>query len=247
MPMPHDAPLYPELPRYYRDVELVSVVCETDEANIARILPPPLRTLGHERSLFEVKLSHYAETVFGSFNEASVLVPARFEDVHGYTFVYIYIDNGPGLAGGRELMGFPKKDGTVDFRHDGDRFDVEVTRLGKTLIRMHCDLGRPKEVKRAVGTRLQVRDIPRPDGPGLELRQVIRKDFNPSFFTVHESRSGEATLELHGTPEDPLDKLGAFTVLGGHYQRADFSLEYGKVLYTEAYPREGVRSTLVPA
>lgn len=246
MPMPHDAPLYPPLPRYYRDVELVSVVCETDESNIASVLPPPLEPLGQDRSLFEVKLSHYADTVFGAFSEASILVPARFGDVQGYTFVYIYIDNGPGLAGGRELMGFPKKDGVIDFRHEGDRFEVVATRFGKTLITMSCDLGRPKEVKRAVGTRIQVRDIPRADGPGIELRQVIRKDFNPKFFTVKESRSGEASLRLFGTDEDPLHKLGDFTVLGGHYQKVDFSLEYGKVLYTEAYPRENVR-TLVTA
>lgn len=245
--MPHDAPLYPSLPRYYRDVELVSIVCETDEANIASILPPPLQPIGRPTNLFEVKLSHYANTVLGTFNEASILVPARFGDLECYTFTYIYIDNVAGLVAGRELMGFPKKDGIVDFKHEGDKFEVVVTRNGKTLITASCDLGKPKDVRRAVGTRLTVRDIPRADGPGLEQRQVIRKDFNPDFFTVHESRAGEATVQLFGTDEDPLHKLGNFSVLGGHYQHVDFSLEWGKVLYTENYPRENVHSPLVTA
>ncbi len=247
MSMPHDAPLYPSLPRYYRDVDIVSIICETDEANVATTLPPPLQPVGQSTNLFEVKFSHYANTVLGTFNEASVLVPARFGDLACYTFTYIYIDNIAGLVAGRELMGFPKKDGLIDFQRDGDRFSAQVMRNGKLLMRMTCDLGKPKDVKRAVGTRLTVRDIPRADGPGLEQRQVIRKDFNPNFFTVHDSRSGEATVELFGTEDDPLQKLGKFRVVGGHYQHVDFSLEWGQILYTENYPRENVQSPLATA
>ena len=131
MQIPAGTDLYGELPRPYRNVRWLSVYCETATKRLAAVIPAPLQLLDPARSatLFEVFIAHYGDTPYGPYTEAGVIVPCRFADIAGQTFApFLYLDQVGPIVGGRELMGFPKKDAELRFAQDGDLVRGGMTR-----------------------------------------------------------------------------------------------------------------------
>lgn len=237
------SPLYPPLPHYYRGVQWCAAVCEVAEVDVVPFLPEPLEPAGDEVDRIEVFVAHYAETEYGVYQEAGLLVPARYGDLLGQSFVALYLDNARAIACGREMIGSPKKEASVTFEREGARVSGRCSRDGAELIALDVVLDDAAPVERLpLGPRLLVRDVMRPDGDGLELRQVMRKDFNPSFFTIRERHTGRATLRLGVAAEDPLGRLRVQRVLGVAYSFSDFSLEPPTVLDTWYHPRSNARA-----
>ena len=242
------APLYTPFPHYYRDVQWCAAVCEVPEEDVVPFIPEPLVPVGEGIDRIEVFVAHYADTEYGVYREAGLLVPARYGDLAGQSFVALYLDNPRAIACGREMIGSPKKEAEVTFRREGETVTGRCTRDGVELIALDARLDDATEVTRLpLGPRLLVREVMRPDGGGVELRQVMRKDFDPSFFTIHERRTGTATLRLGGTPDDPLQRLRIQCVLGAAYSRSDFSLEPCTVLDTWYHPRPNAQAIREPA
>lgn len=241
-------PLYEPLPHRYRGVDWCAAVCEVPGAAVSPFLPEPLEADVGTVARIELFFARYAHTTYGPYQEAGLLVPARFGQLAGQCFVALYLDNVAAIACGREVIGSPKKDAEVSFSRDGDRIMAGCVRRGVELLHLEARLDDRVQVQRLpLGPRLLVREIPRADGPGLELRQVLRKDFNPAFFTIHERRTGGATLRVGGTDEDPLHRLEPLRVLGVAYSFSDFSLEHCAVLHTEFVPREAAVALAEPA
>ncbi len=250
MPMPSHSPLYPPLPHQYRGVRWLTIVCEVDEARVAPLLPAPLEGAGapNGRLRVEVFAGHYKETPYGEYTEAGVIVPSRYHDVLGQSFLFLYLDNVGAICAGRELIGFPKKDGDVTFSRAGDRVRGTVVRGGHELLRVEADLVRdaeraPQVERLPLGPRLQVREIPRADGPGFDLRQVFRKDMDLDMLRVHERLTGHGRAVLSDGPDDPIGQLAPLDVLGAVYVALDFGLASSQVLHTEVAPsvREAAR------
>jgi acetoacetate decarboxylase len=75
---------------------------------------------------------------------------------------------------------------------------------------------------------VQTKRIPRADGEGYDVDQVIRNELRDP--KVHASRRGAAALYLGGSPVmDPLFELEIDSVLGAEFVVADFVLDYGSV------------------
>lgn len=242
MAMPQRFPLYPPIPRRYRDVQWCAVIAEMETARLRPFIPDPLEPLPLAKSVVEVFVAHYGVSENGSYNEAGLLVPCRFGEVSGQTFAVLYLDSVPPLCAGREILGFPKKDGHVHFRREAlanDQIRVEgrVWRSGVEILSMSCVFESSSAPEAGVaqrlplGPRLQVRDIPSGDRPGLDSRTVFRKDFAPDAYRVREKRHGRGSLVLQDAPGDPLGALRPFTVIGAMYVVADFDLPYSEVLY----------------
>lgn len=237
MQIPVGSDLYGELPRPYRNVRWLSVYCETATDRLRAVIPAPLQSLDPQRrtTLFEVFIAHYGDTPYGPYTEGGVIVPCRFKDIAGQTYApFLYLDQVGPIVGGRELMGFPKKDAAVRFEQDAGVVRGRVTRGAahlefegrpSTAAQLECD-------PLPSGPRLIVREFPRADGPGYVLREVLRKDADPQAV-VRLTRLMDCTLRVAGTPADPLDVLEPFTIKGGRYRELDMALRYAQVLESE--------------
>lgn len=234
MQIPVGSDLYAELPRPYRDVRWLSVYCETSSERLRPVIPAPLEPPSSERgvALFEVFIALYGDTPYGPYTEAGVIVPCRYGDLAGQTYApFLYLDKVGPIVGGRELMGFPKKDGDVRFEQDGERVRGSVVR-GAARLELE---GRPSAAAKLdfeplpSGPRLIVREFPRADGPGYVLREVLRKDADPSAV-VRLVRPMDCSLRVTGSPDDPLDVLQPFEIRGGRYRELDMALRYATVL-----------------
>ncbi|MGE3477811.1 MAG: acetoacetate decarboxylase family protein, partial [Rhodospirillaceae bacterium] len=152
-----------------------------------------------------------------------------YKNVLGGHVLYEYVTTDDALCGGREVWGYPKKLAKVSFDEAPDgRIAASVERLGKTLIDAKFTPGEAAFEKPSLQPRLQVKRIPRVDGEGFDVDQIIYNEL--ASPKLHERTAGAATVALGGSPiMDPLMELGVSRVVGAEFIVADFHLAYGRV------------------
>jgi len=114
--IPADAPYYQEPPFFYRDVQAMTIVYETDAEAAADLLPEGLTLpLPAQAALVVV---HYPSSTFGPYNEAILTVRCALNGVPHSYIAHIVVDTVPPLVGGREIWGFPKKIADITLEDD---------------------------------------------------------------------------------------------------------------------------------
>jgi acetoacetate decarboxylase len=117
--LPADAPLYYPLPIAYRDVQLLLFDYLTDRAAAAELLPEQLELpdVPGQPNLAAVKMlfAQYPWTSLGPYNETAQALPCLYK---GQPFLYavrLHVTADTAMAAGREIAGFPKKLGHIEF------------------------------------------------------------------------------------------------------------------------------------
>lgn len=243
--VPDRSPLFKAMPRYYKGYRKLSVICEASRAGIEKALPQGFAFAGN---LVEVFVMHCPEVYdvanpeMGPRNylEGGVVVPARYGDLVGGHVLYEYVTTDDSMAGGREVWGYPKKLGEVGFdEHPNGAITATVSRLGRTLIDARFTPGEGEFDKPTLHPRLQVKRIPRADGEGFDVDQVIRNELRDAKL-LHRV-GGSATVALGGsTIMDPVFELEVGRVVGAEFIIADFMLDYGSI-YEDRLAGRGAR------
>ena len=159
--LPADAPLYYPLPIIYKDVRMLLFDYVTDAAAAAALLPAPLELpdLPGHPGLAPVKMlfAEYPWTSLGPYNEVAQAVPCLY---NGQPFLYavrLHVTADTAMAAGRELGGFPKKLGHIEFVNQESYFS---------------SLERPRGLPICTGTLYpvsQLLTIPLPAGQAIKL------------------------------------------------------------------------------
>lgn len=232
--LPDRSPLFKAPPRHYKGYRKLSLYCEASLAGIRKALPGDFETASNIIEVFvmncpEVHDLSNPEMGPRTYLEGGVVVQARYKNVLGGHVLYEYVTTDDALCGGREVWGYPKKLAKVSFDEASDgRIAASVERLGKTLIDANFAPGEAAFEKPTLQPRLQVKRIPRCDGEGWDVDQIIYNEL--ASPKLHSQVTGTATLTLGGTPiMDPLMELGVTRVLGAAFIVADFQLAYGRV------------------
>jgi acetoacetate decarboxylase len=228
--MPVDAPYYQSPPFYYRDARSLTVTFETDPDAAAELLPEGLELPVPSHAA--VMVIYYPTSTFGSYSEAVLGVPCRWQGEDQLYVAHIVVDTVPPLVGGREIWGYPKKIAGIELSEE-DEF-VRGTVERPTGVRLVSVTMRPERPLPPAGDdRLSVvslRVIPSVEAnqpPAVaELIQAVYTDRR-----VHEAWTGPATLQFDAKSAfDPWHVLPIRQVLLGAYSRFDFTLPHGRVL-----------------
>ncbi|MBT6117513.1 MAG: acetoacetate decarboxylase family protein, partial [Rhodospirillaceae bacterium] len=225
--MPDRAPLYAAPPFHYRGVRVVYAWAKARPEGIRRALPPAFEPVGDMIQFF---VMHTPDAgALGSYDEGGVVIPCRHGGLIGAHVAYEYVTSDDSLCVGREIWGYPKKLAEVGFSEEKGRICGTVSRRGQVLIDIGFEAGGAEVAdKPAMQPRLQVKRIPRADGKGFDMDQIVRNDLKGAEFA--ETRYGACTVALGRNEDDPLDELGPIEVLGGEFAIANFTLDYGTVL-----------------
>jgi hypothetical protein len=218
----------------FRAERMVASV-RTDPAVVERLLPPPLRPL--EDPIVNVEIGRRTSTV-GLFTIGTLWIPARLDDQHGHYILAMIVDRfDPAQVYGREVLGEPKKIGTVQFvkERSGDRlvYHGYVERFGVRLINLtlEVDAVTPAEPTEGTGdigadlsgtvfcTKAQVSHT----GRGLQGDGLLIGS-SGAQVRVYERNLGVASVELKGTVHDPFDEIVVREVLGGSYSVEEMDL-----------------------
>lgn len=232
--LPDRTPLFKPAPRHYKGYRKLSVYCEASLTGIRKALPQDFETVSNVIEVFVMncpEVHDLANPEMGprAYLEGGVVVPARYKSLTGGHVLYEYVTTDDALCGGREVWGYPKKLARVAFDEAPDgRIRASVERLGKTLIDAGFEPGEGVFEKPVLHPRLQVKRIPRADGEGFDVDQIIWNELGSPKVAV--KKTGTARLALGGSPiMDPLMELGVARVIGAEFIVADFHLNFGKI------------------
>ena len=240
--MPIASPSYPRGPYRFIDREYMIITYESDPDAIRAALPEPMVPDGSNTVLYEfIRMPDSAG--FGDYTESGVVIPALLNGEHVNFTAQMYLDDEPPIAGGREIWGFPKKNGnpklgivhdtltgileyagvqvavgTMSYKHEHLLYDVEG-RKACSSASLTAKLSK---------TQVNFKLIPDIDGSPA-IAQLV--GYNLTDIQVKGGWSGRARLHLVPHVNAPVTDLPVRKVLGGLHFIADLTLPYGRVLH----------------
>jgi acetoacetate decarboxylase len=230
--MPFRFPYYPPLPATYRDVRSHLVVFEAEPEDVARFLPKPLEP-SPDGLCMAMGIQVPFCSAYGPFNEALLTLKARFRGEDGWYMPIIWHDGPAGIAAGREIYGAPKVYASIEIDIDGPSMRTVASMAGIPVLTIASTSDEPIE---ADGVPSMVPDwrlkmIPRADGPGLAIKQLIDASGASHDVTVAASFRGRGTISLGAAPDSDFSALEPRAYGDAYFNESSFREGYGRVVY----------------
>ena len=234
--MPGLFPLYSAPPVEFRDNRIMIVIFKTTPEVLRELVPQPL--LPNPLSLMFVYIGslNIKNAVTGRFNylEAGIAIPVVYPSTMatGNYAVCLYLNEAIPIAGGREVWGWPKKDGKLTFAEKDGEIMGRVERFGTGLMSVS-------------GKRLKkVEPVPpQPQLPWI-LQKIIpsaRKNAPPDIWQLVSTLNVNAVtselwdctakLEFGTGPQDPLGKIKVLEIVSAQFSVGGFDMDYGEVIH----------------
>jgi acetoacetate decarboxylase len=230
--IPIDAPFYPRLPAVYRNVKCQLVLWSAVPEAVARFLPEPLEPWPEGRCAaagLEVPFS----SSYGPFEEAFLLLACRFRNQPGYYCSHVFHNGPAGIAAGREIYGTPKLYARIAVTRSGRAMTTEAALDGVPVMRVTTvtDAEVPAPDLPALVPSWRLKLIPRADGPGPALKQLIDCGRTTRDQVVHFAGRGRGTVWFGATPTADLTPLAPVAQLEAFYFETSYSEHWGQIAY----------------
>ena len=223
---------YPPPPAHYRNVTLQLVPFRAAPAAVQRVLPGPL-TADPQGGCMAAGIDVGFCTSYGSFQEAFLMLGCRFRDEAGWFCSHV-LHNGPaGIAAGREIYGTPKVFARVTVRRHGRTMVTEAHLDGVPVMRVAstADQVVPPDALPALAPSWRLKVIPRADGPGPALRQLIDCSATMQDLAVRFSARGRGTVTLGAAPDCDLTALAPASCGAAGYLECDYTEGYAAIAH----------------
>lgn len=231
---PWDAPLVPEFPFTFRNIEVLTLSYRTSSDAIAALLPPPLKPIS-DQIVVHVYNMKDVEWI-GSYGECNVMIGAEVPGkARGGYSPYLFLSSDVGLAHGREVHGQPKKLAHPRVEVRGDLLVATVERNGIDILTgtmaYKQERGTLEEFKKLTfdfAVNLNYKVIPGIDGR-TAVRQITSRTL--ADVRVDECWIGPCSVELRPNVQAPLFRLPVLEAGPGMYWKGDLTLVEGDVVH----------------
>jgi acetoacetate decarboxylase len=233
---PKLAPLYPEFPIHYKNVQILTSVYETSPDAIASHLGSPLKSLNN----YVMIHNYYMPEVegMGIVEETNVMVGVSVTDLAGREFVggfstNLLISSDVGLAQGREIHGQPKKLGNTKISVGNGAIEAKVFRNADLVSHVTAAYKSEESSIEALNSYFPfaqninhkvIRNIDGSQG----INQITARTL--SDVRVKGIWSGECTVNLYPNTQAPFHLLPVLKSVKSFYWEADFALVPGVIV-----------------
>jgi|GEM_PF-1655302 len=228
--MPVDAPAYGPPPGYFKQARFLRFDYETDPASASEIVPEQLTLT--DPATAAVMFVEYPWSTAGYYREAFLGINVTFGDEKLFYAAYLMLTKAG--FGGREVSGFPKKMGTVEFVQYEDVMGAymerpEGFRICSGLIRPEQLVEMPPDAGPSAICNLRV--IPSPVmGEPPSLVELIKLEGSHSNMEVYW---GPGNVHFTGMSSlDPWHKVPVVNMLSSVYITADLTFKDSEILAT---------------
>ncbi|QKQ71162.1 acetoacetate decarboxylase family protein [Acinetobacter sp. 10FS3-1] len=202
--------------KIYHNAQYLTAVVEVDPKKIAKWLPSGMTLAKPYRA--DLFCAYFPDNVYtGAYHEAGLFVHIKVGKKYGIFCPWMILDDDRAMIIGRELLGYPKKIGEIDWHNTGTHIVTKATRRGSTLIEMKAELGAVLAHAPPI-LGLPHRNIS--GGLGLGIPKEIR--FTPIEHPI-EVRQVKMQLQFNGNENDPLHDMGLGNVVEARLHRVDLS------------------------
>ncbi len=230
--MPLHAPFYPELPATYRDVRVARVGFRADPAAIAPLLPDALEP-HPDGACIAMGIEVPFCSAYGPFGEGAVWLHARFRGEDGWYLPVIWHDGPAGIAAGREIYGAPKVFAAIATGFEGPTWRTTVTMGGLPVFSIGVTLDARVDPAAVPGVApdWRLKAIPRADGPGLAVHQLVDASAAGQDASVAAAFRGRGSVTFGASPLCDLTSLGASHEGEAHWTESSFREGYGRLVH----------------
>jgi acetoacetate decarboxylase len=230
--MPVDAPAYHRKPFYFKRARFLRFNYETDAETAADLIPEQLRLTDPPTA--SLSINEYPWSTLGPYREAILGATVQHGNQALQYVTHLMLDAEVPVLAGRDIYGFPKKMGLVEFIQQEDLMAGYVER--PKGIRICSGVLRPEQPLDPLpdGTPLStcsLRVIPSPEkGKDHSLVELIQTDL---VVSAVELWAGPGSCQFTGASVlDPWHTLPVKKMIGASYLVCDFVLPEGKILQT---------------
>lgn len=229
--MPAFSPYYPMPPASYRNVRFHYVFFRADVSAVDRVLPECFEPAS-DGLCVAIGLEADWSANYGRFAESVLLVKCKYEGKEGYFAPVVFLNSRSSIPAGREIYGTPKVFAELKIYMD-ERVMVTDTRLAGTSIMsirstMHRHATIDELPRLEPSWRLKV--IPRADGKGVDLMQLIDVSNVTTDVVVHVIRSGDGVVDFSACPVYDLSDFTPRQYVGAYYVEMDYNEGYADIV-----------------
>ena len=229
--MPAFSPYFPMPPARYRNMRSQTVYFRAAESAIDRVLPECF-DLPDDPVCMATGLTVPWSANYGAFDESVLSVSCRYEGEEGWFAPVAFLNSKSSIPAGREIYGTPKvwADFEIGFAERVMYTNTHVAGTSIMSIRstMHREAD-PADMP-ASGHSWRLKVIPRADGNGLDVMQLIDGANVSSDRIVHVCRAGDGVVEFSPSPIYDLSDFTPTEYLGAYYVEADMTENWGRVV-----------------
>ena len=229
--MPAFSYYYPMPPARYRNVRFQYVYFRADVAAVDRVLPACFEP-AEDGFCAAIGLTVPWSANYGGFEESVLSVKCTYQGQVGFFAPVAFLNSRSSIPAGREIYGTPKVFADIEVGMD-ERVMYTDTRLGQVSVlsvrsTMHRDAVVEEMPNLQPSWRLKV--IPRVDGQGVDVMQLIDPSKVSGDVEVHVCRAGDGVVQFHPSPIYDLSDFTPREYYGAHYLEMDFTEGYGEVI-----------------
>ena len=223
--------LYGKPPLVWKDMDIHLVIYETDEENIARLIPEPLKVRTNKVIIWQSAFK--LGTTQGAFAETAIYVQVEYDGIKGDYEPFLYVDSELPLTGGREIWGFQKKLAKMVIDYEAEAVLAHTTRLGHQIVKalvVPTYVAKMDEIPWSPDGVFSLKYIPSAAEGGQPIRELVLTE---GRFTAQEGKffGGRASVTFERSEIDPTYILEPKKILGGYFGKGDLYLPLGKVVH----------------
>lgn len=201
----------------YRNAHYFSATVEVDPRAMKPWLPCGMRLAQPARA--DVFTAFFPDCNYDAvYHEAGVFAHIKTATGTGIHCPWMILDDDVPLILGRELLGYPKKLGVIDWSLEGDAIAATASRRGAQLVRMRGTLGARLDDAAPI--------LARPHRNVLGVLGLLPPwivAFTPGERPIEVRRVEDFALTIGGSERDPLDHMGLGRVVEARLHRVDLT------------------------
>lgn len=168
---------------------------------------------------------------YGPFNEAGIHLKCFFDGQPAYYNSHLFLDNVTAICAGRERWGVAKEFAHISFSDHENVRVCEVVKEGALLMRLSTtwdSLAEPSELP-VLAPNLNLKIIPRADGPGAALKQLVR--YESEEVGTSSQYSGRGFVEFRSTAKTDLSPLNPVSLGRSFFHQGDLAELHGAIVH----------------
>ncbi len=230
--MPAYSPYYPMPPSAYRNVCFQFVYFRAEVSAVDRVLPECFEA-AEDGYCVAIGLTVPWSTNYGKFEESILIVKCTYNGQVGYFAPVVFHNARSGIPAGREIYGTPKVYADVKVEMDERVMYTDSFLAGASIMSVRSTMERQaasEDLPNLLPSwRLKV--IPRADGKGAEVMQILELSNTTTDVKLHVCHAGEGVVQFNPMPIYDLSDFTPLEYYGAHYLEIDYTEGYADIVH----------------
>ena len=229
--MPAFSPYFPPPPARYRNAKFQYVYFRASLEAIDRVLPECFEP-SPDGMCVAIGLSVPWCSSYGAFDESVLSVKCVYEGTEGWFAPVVFLNSKSSIPAGREIYGTPKVHADFEIGFAERVMYTNTFVSGTMLMGVRSTMHRPADADEmpSGNPAWRIKAIPRADGNGVDVLQLIDVTNTTTDQVIHVCRAGDGVVQFNPSPIYDLSDFTPLEYFGAFYVELDMTENWGEIV-----------------